>query len=63
MSKKNIEVSEERLVEEGEVAALPAYRQLVERTAAAGGRVHLLGLLSPGGVHSHERHLFGLIAL
>ena len=53
----------DRAIEEGEVAALPAYRDLVERTAAAGGRVHLLGLLSPGGVHSHERHLFGLVKL
>lgn len=24
------------------------------------GRVHLMGLLSPGGVHSHEQHLFAL---
>jgi 2,3-bisphosphoglycerate-independent phosphoglycerate mutase len=27
---------------------------------AAGGRFHLLGLLSPGGVHSHQDHLAGL---
>jgi len=27
----------------------------------AGGTLHLLGLLSPGGVHSHEAHLFALI--
>ena len=28
-----------------------------------GATLHLMGLLSDGGVHSHERHLFGLLAL
>jgi len=27
----------------------------------SGGALHLLGLVSPGGVHSHLNHLFGLI--
>jgi 2,3-bisphosphoglycerate-independent phosphoglycerate mutase len=30
---------------------------------AAGGTLHLMGLLSPGGVHSHENHLFAMIEL
>ena len=30
---------------------------------AAGGTLHLFGLLSPGGVHSHEAHLFAMLAL
>ncbi|HAI59885.1 MAG TPA: 2,3-bisphosphoglycerate-independent phosphoglycerate mutase [Xanthomonadaceae bacterium] len=29
----------------------------------ASGTLHLMGLLSPGGVHSHEAHLFALIAM
>ena len=29
----------------------------------SGGCLHLMGLLSPGGVHSHEAHLFALIEL
>ncbi|MGY0504740.1 2,3-bisphosphoglycerate-independent phosphoglycerate mutase [Luteimonas sp. e5] len=28
-----------------------------------GGTLHLMGLLSPGGVHSHERHLFAMLRL
>ncbi len=28
-----------------------------------GRALHILGLLSPGGVHSHENHLFALLAL
>ena len=31
--------------------------------ASAGGTLHVLGLLSPGGVHSHEDHICALIAL
>jgi len=30
---------------------------------AAGGTLHLMGLLSPGGVHSHERHILAMLAL
>ena len=32
-------------------------------SAARGGRIHLIGLLSQGGVHSHEEHLFALIEM
>ncbi|WP_318240501.1 2,3-bisphosphoglycerate-independent phosphoglycerate mutase [Luteimonas colneyensis] len=30
---------------------------------ATGGTLHLMGLLSPGGVHSHEAHLFAMLEL
>src|SRR5690606_5413275 len=33
------------------------------RAAGGEGTLHLLGLLSPGGVHSHEDHLFAMIDL
>lgn len=39
---------------------------LLEATAAArtsGGTLHLLGLLSPGGVHSHEDHVLAMLQL
>ena len=29
----------------------------------SGGALHLLGLVSPGGVHSHEKHLYGLLEM
>ena len=35
----------------------------VQACKASGGALHLLGLVSPGGVHSHINHLFGLIEL
>jgi 2,3-bisphosphoglycerate-independent phosphoglycerate mutase len=31
--------------------------------ARGGGTLHFIGLLSPGGVHSHERHLYALLRL
>ena len=34
-----------------------------DRARRAGSTLHLMGLLSDGGVHSHERHLFGLLEL
>lgn len=30
---------------------------------ANGGALHLMGLVSPGGVHSHTKHLYGLLEL
>ena len=26
-------------------------------------KIHLLGLLSPGGIHSHENHFFGFLKI
>jgi 2,3-bisphosphoglycerate-independent phosphoglycerate mutase len=36
------------------LAKMPAFRGFVQKMQTSGGRVHLLGLLSPGGVHSHQ---------
>jgi len=35
----------------------------VDNAVAAGKALHLLGLLSPGGVHSHEEHIFAMAEL
>ncbi len=35
----------------------------VGRGADGGGTLHVMGLLSPGGVHSHERHIFAMLDL
>ncbi len=34
-----------------------------EDAKAGGGTLHLFGLLSPGGVHSHESHIFAMLEL
>ncbi len=50
-------------IEEGRFAKNPAVSELLRRTGAAGGRLHLIGLLSDGGVHSHIDHLLALCRL
>jgi 2,3-bisphosphoglycerate-independent phosphoglycerate mutase len=44
-------------VADGSIAALPALTALIARTT---GRVHLMGLVSPGGVHAHQDHALAL---
>jgi 2,3-bisphosphoglycerate-independent phosphoglycerate mutase len=39
------------------------YCAAIDKAVSAGGAVHLFGLLSPGGVHSHERHFRAAIEL
>ena len=34
-----------------------------EAALASGGTLHVMGLLSPGGVHSHEAHVFAMLEL
>ncbi|TVP51819.1 MAG: 2,3-bisphosphoglycerate-independent phosphoglycerate mutase, partial [Halomonadaceae bacterium] len=44
-------------VDENLLADNPALATAIDQANAAGGAVHVMGLLSPGGVHSHEDHL------
>lgn len=50
-------------IEDGSLARHPWWQGLAEKMRASGGAVHLLGLLSPGGVHSHQDHLVGLLKI
>jgi 2,3-bisphosphoglycerate-independent phosphoglycerate mutase len=47
-------------VASGEIVHQPALQDLIARLQASGGACHLMGLLSPGGVHSHQDHAVGL---
>src|SRR5262245_45759585 len=44
----------------GEIAKAPALIALMERLRESGGICHLMGLVSPGGVHSHQDHAAAL---
>ncbi len=44
----------------GDIARLPALTGLIARLKESGGTCHLMGLLSPGGVHSHQDHAAAL---
>jgi 2,3-bisphosphoglycerate-independent phosphoglycerate mutase len=48
-------------VEDGSICNNAAIVKLCETLSATGGRLHLMGLCSDGGVHSHIDHLLGLI--
>lgn len=44
-------------IEDGDFAAKPALRAFIAALRGSGGTAHVAGLASPGGVHSHMRHL------
>ena len=48
-------------VRDGSIAANPELNALADRLLAKGGCLHLIGLCSDGGVHSHVEHLGGLL--
>jgi 2,3-bisphosphoglycerate-independent phosphoglycerate mutase len=50
-----------RAIETGDFYSNAALRAAFERAKARGGNVHLLGLVSYGGVHSHIDHLRALL--
>ncbi|MGF1605232.1 MAG: 2,3-bisphosphoglycerate-independent phosphoglycerate mutase [Rhodothalassiaceae bacterium] len=50
----------DRAIEDGSLAQKPELTQFIEALKHSGGTAHLLGLVSPGGVHSHQRHIAAL---
>src|SRR5262249_15026138 len=44
----------------GTVAQAPALTNLIAQLRQSGGTCHLMGLVSPGGVHSHQDHAAAL---
>ena len=52
-----------KAIRDGEFFANPAICSAVDKAVAAGKAVHILGLLSDGGVHSHQDHLVAMAEL
>ena len=48
-------------VRDGSIATNPSLNALGDRLLASGGTLHLIGLCSDGGVHSHVDHIAGLL--
>jgi len=46
---------------DGSLAQRPVLVDLIAKAKAANGAVHVMGLLSPGGVHSHQDHIAALV--
>ncbi|KAI9747247.1 MAG: hypothetical protein M1815_004393 [Lichina confinis] len=51
----------DQTLSKGEFNTVGNIKSSFDRAKAGNGRLHLLGLVSDGGVHSHIKHLFGLL--
>ncbi|MBZ2193523.1 2,3-bisphosphoglycerate-independent phosphoglycerate mutase [Pseudoalteromonas arctica] len=52
-----------KAINDGEFDSTPALVENIDKAVSAGKAVHIMGLLSPGGVHSHEDHIVASIKL
>lgn len=50
-------------IADGDFFSNPVLTGAVQQAVSAGKAVHVMGLLSPGGVHSHEDHLIAMLEL
>jgi 2,3-bisphosphoglycerate-independent phosphoglycerate mutase len=50
-------------IESGAFYKNPVFLEVIQKLKSSGKAFHVMGLFSPGGVHSHEQHLFALLAL
>ena len=50
-------------IEDGDFFSKPEFVKAIENCKANNSKLHIMGLLSDGGVHSHNRHLYGLLEL
>lgn len=52
-----------KAMQEGQFATIPEFQEAVKNCKEHDSALHLMGLLSDGGVHSHIEHLFGLLRM
>jgi 2,3-bisphosphoglycerate-independent phosphoglycerate mutase len=52
-----------RDIDEGNFGNNPIILDALKKSKAGAGRLHLMGLLGDGGVHSHQRHMEALIEM
>ncbi len=50
-------------IQDGDFFSNPVLLDCITKVKNSGGRLHLAGLLSDGGVHSHNSHLYALLEL
>jgi 2,3-bisphosphoglycerate-independent phosphoglycerate mutase len=51
------------MVASGEFSKIPTIVQAMQRAREGGRQLHLFGLISDGGVHSHQEHLYALLRI
>ncbi|RFC37065.1 MAG: phosphoglycerate mutase [Candidatus Nitrotoga sp. SPKER] len=50
-------------IQDGSFYSNPAFMQAIEHAKQHNTALHIIGLLSPGGVHSHEDHIHAMLEL
>ncbi len=50
-------------IDTGEFYSNAVFKKAIEKVKTSGGKMHLMGLVSPGGVHAHQAHLYALLDL
>jgi 2,3-bisphosphoglycerate-independent phosphoglycerate mutase len=50
-------------IEDGSLARRPVLLSLMQKAKSAKRAVHVMGLMSPGGVHSHQDHIAALVKI
>ena len=50
-------------IEDGTFSRNATLVDLIAKTKAGSGRLHLMGLVSDGGVHSHQNHIYALLEM
>jgi 2,3-bisphosphoglycerate-independent phosphoglycerate mutase len=53
----------DKAIAANQVAGLPAMREFIGKLKASGGTAHVMGLMSPGGVHSHQQQIAALAGI
>jgi len=53
----------DKAIEDGDFFTNPVFLQAIDRAKKTRGALHLMGLLSDGGVHSMKTHLYALLQL
>lgn len=53
----------DQAIEQGDFFRNPVLCELMTKVRSQGGTLHLMGLLSDGGVHSHCEHLYALLEM
>ena len=50
-------------IEDGDFFSIPEFIEAIENCKKHNSKLHILGLVSDGGVHSHIRHLYGVLEM
>jgi 2,3-bisphosphoglycerate-independent phosphoglycerate mutase len=53
----------DQAIHDGSIKENAVLIEAIDGAVASGGAVHFMGLLSDGGVHSHEEHLYALVRM